>query len=74
MALGFATRKVPPSELLDTAFAFARKMTAKNPFGLRLTKEALNANLGAASLEQALHVENRNQSFLIAALKAKQGI
>ena len=44
-------------------------MTAKNPLGLRMTKEAINQNLGVSSLEQALHLENRNQSFLITAMK-----
>ena len=34
-----------------------------------MTKEAINQNLGVGSLEQALHLENRNQSFLIAAMK-----
>lgn len=47
----------------------AGKMAAKNPMGLRMTKEAINQNLGVGSLEQALHLENRNQSFLITAMK-----
>jgi hypothetical protein len=34
-----------------------------------MTKEAINQNLGLPSLEQALHLENRNQAFLIAAMK-----
>ena len=33
------------------------------------TKEAINQNLGVGSLEQALHLENRNQAFLIADMK-----
>lgn len=32
--------------------------------------EAINMNLGVATLEQALQVENRNQAFMITALKA----
>ena len=69
MSLGFASRMVEKDVLLDTAFEIARKMVEKNPLGLRMTKEAINQNLDAGSMEQALHLENRNQSFLIAGLK-----
>lgn len=34
----------------------ARTMNEKNPMGLRLTKEAVNMNLDAGGLEQALLV------------------
>jgi enoyl-CoA hydratase/carnithine racemase len=70
MGLGFASRMVPKENLMDTAFEIAGKMVTKNPTGLLMTKEAINQNLGVASLEQALHFENRNQAFLIAAMKA----
>jgi enoyl-CoA hydratase/carnithine racemase len=62
MALGLASRLVPFEELASTAHALAADMASKNPLGLRLTKEAINQNLSAASLEQALHLENRNQA------------
>ena len=42
-------------------------MAAKNPLGLRMTKEAINQNLDAAGLEMALHMENRNQLACILA-------
>ena len=67
--LGFASRIVEKEELVESALEMAAKMAAKNPLGLRMTKEAINQNLGVGSLEQALHLENRNQSFLIAAMK-----
>ena len=67
--LGFASRMVEKENLLETAFEIAEKMASKNPLGLKMTKEAINQNLNAGSLEQALHVENRNQSFLIASMK-----
>ena len=51
------------------AFEISATMAEKNPLGLRMTKEAINQNLGVGSLEQALHLENRNQAFLIAAMK-----
>ncbi len=69
LALGFASRVVPREKLMDEAGACARSMTAKNPVGLWMTKEAINQNLDGASLEQALHLENRNQAFMITAMK-----
>jgi enoyl-CoA hydratase/carnithine racemase len=54
---------------MEAAFEMAAKMVEKNPLGLRMTKEAINQNLGVGSLEQALHLENRNQAFLIAGMK-----
>jgi len=67
--LGFASRIVEREGLMEAAFEMAAKMVEKNPLGLRMTKEAINQNLGVGSLEQALHLENRNQAFLIAAMK-----
>ena len=67
--LGFASRIVEREVLMEAAFKMAAKMVEKNPLGLRMTKEAINQNLGVGSLEQALHLEYRNQAFLIAAMK-----
>lgn len=69
MQLGFASRMVPREELMGVSYEIANKMVSKNPLGLSMTKEAINLNLNASSLEQALHVENRNQTLLIAAMK-----
>ncbi len=64
--LGLASRVVEEGVLLDTAMELARTMNEKNPMGLRLTKEAINVNLDTGGLEQALHVEDRNQTLLVA--------
>ncbi|MBU2644544.1 enoyl-CoA hydratase/isomerase family protein [bacterium] len=72
VALGFVSRVVPRDRLLETALELAGKMTGKSRLGLKMTKEAINQNLGVTSLEQALHLENRNQSFMIAGLKISQ--
>lgn len=45
------------------AMEMARTMLTKSPMGLRLTKEVLNQNLNAPSLEAAIELENRNQSM-----------
>jgi enoyl-CoA hydratase/carnithine racemase len=65
MQLGFASRLVDRDKLLETALDLARTMNSKNPMGLRLTKEAINVNLDANGLEQALQLEDRNQILLV---------
>jgi enoyl-CoA hydratase/carnithine racemase len=67
--LGFVSRIVEREKLMETAYEIANKMVSKNPVGLWMTKEAINMNLDGASLEQALHLENRNQAFMITAMK-----
>ncbi len=67
--LGFVSRIVEKDKLMDTAREIANKMVSKDPVGLWMTKEAINMNLDGASLEQALHLENRNQAFMITAMK-----
>ncbi|MEW6263121.1 MAG: enoyl-CoA hydratase-related protein [Thermodesulfobacteriota bacterium] len=60
---GLINRLVEDEALLETAFQTARMMLTKSPMGLRQTKEALNQNLTAPSLEAAIELENRNQSI-----------
>lgn len=64
--IGMVSQIVPEDKLLAKAQEMAQQMLSKNPLGLRLTKEVLNNNLGAPSLEGAIEVENRNQSLLCA--------
>ncbi len=66
MALGLVSRVVERDKLMETALDLASTMNTKNPMGLRLTKEAINMNLDAGGLEQALNMENRNQILLVA--------
>ena len=65
MALGLASRMVPREELMSTALDLARTMNSKNPMGIHLTKEAINVNLDAGGLEEALLMEDRNQTLLL---------
>lgn len=65
MGLGLVSRVVEREELPETALELAGIMAGKNPMGLRLTKEAINMNLDAGGLEQALQVEDRNQALLV---------
>ena len=61
--IGLINRLAPGDTLLEAAMETGRRMLAKSPVGLRLTKEALNANMDAPSLEAAIELENRNQSI-----------
>ncbi len=56
------SRVVPDNEILEEALKIANNMLGKSVLGLRLTKEALNLNLDAPSLEAAIELENRTQN------------
>ncbi len=62
--IGMVSRLAQSAEMLmEEAMQVARAMLGKSPVGLRLTKETLNLNLNAPSLEAAIELENRNQSM-----------
>jgi len=61
--IGLVSRVVAGERLGEVAMELARRMLAKSPMGLRLTKEAMDQNLTAPSLEAAIELENRNQSM-----------
>ena len=67
--MGMVSRVVPREDLLNEAMELAGRMCRKNPLGLRLTKEAINCNLDAAGLEQALNIEDRNQALCLATMR-----
>jgi enoyl-CoA hydratase/carnithine racemase len=64
LACGLVSAIVPADELLDTALALADEMLLTSPMGLRLTKDALNLNVDAASMEHAFAIEDRQQVLL----------
>ena len=49
---------------MEVALKMAAAMLDKTPLGLRLTKKNLNQNQNASSFENAIELENRNQSIL----------
>lgn len=63
LRIGLVNRVCEPAELITTALEMAAAITANSPFGVRLTKQVVRANLGAASLELAVELENRNQAL-----------
>lgn len=72
-SLGLVSRVVELDQLLDSAIGLAKEINGKNPMGLRLTKEAINMNLDTGGLEQALQLEDRNQTLLLARGMAEKG-
>lgn len=65
--IGLVNHVVPAGKLMTRAKEIAGKMLAKSPLGLKLTKEVANQNIGSASLESALYMEDRNQVLCLAA-------
>jgi enoyl-CoA hydratase len=69
--MGLVQRIHDGDDLLDEAMELARKLSTKSPLGLRLTKEAIDRNVGGTTLEDALKLEDRNQAMCIAQLSAQ---
>jgi enoyl-CoA hydratase/carnithine racemase len=63
--IGLANHLYEKEDLITQARAFSQNLAYKSPFALHLTKEALNAGLNAASMDEALMMENRNQSYML---------
>ncbi len=70
LRIGFIQEVLESDKLRDSALALAKNMAGKSPLGLRLTKEALDRNAGAMSLEDAIRLEDRNQALCISHLAA----
>ena len=60
-AIGLVNRIVQPDQLLPSAFELAERIASNSPYGVRLSKRVLQANVDAPSLEAALELENRGQ-------------
>jgi enoyl-CoA hydratase len=66
LRIGLVNQVCEPEELLDRALELAAQIGRNSPFGVRLTKQVIQANLGAATLEQGIELENRNQALTAA--------
>jgi len=64
---GFVNRLVEPAEgsVVETATELARSIAANPAFGVRLTKEMLRTTGTAASLREAVLLENRTQVLAV---------
>jgi len=63
--LGLLSRIVPEAELLEAGITLADEMVSNSPYGLMLTKQALNINIDAPSFDAAVALEDRQQVMLI---------
>jgi enoyl-CoA hydratase/carnithine racemase len=61
LRMGLVSEIVPEDKLLETGMALAADMLKTAPKGLRITKETLNAEIDALSLDAALTLEDRQQ-------------
>lgn len=74
LACGLLSRVVAPAEILDAGLALATEMAANAPMGLRLTKDAINRNLDARSLSDAMAVEDRQQVMMLMSEDFSEGV
>ena len=72
--LGLVSEVVADDRLEETARALAEEMLATTPIGLRLTKECLQHAVDAASLEQAIAMEDRNQALCVQTADFREGV
>jgi enoyl-CoA hydratase/carnithine racemase len=61
--IGLVNRVVPAEDLLASALETAELIAANSPLGVRLTKQVVQVNVDAPSLEAAVELENRNQTL-----------
>ncbi len=73
VSLGLVSKIVEREKLQGAAMEYAKTLMSKNHMGLRLTKEAVNMNIDAGGLEQALNIEDRNQTLLSVGTFLKSG-
>lgn len=69
---GFVSAIVEEADLLASAMALADEMLAASPHGLRLTKQAIEINTDAQSMEAAMAIEDRQQALLSVTLDAEE--
>jgi enoyl-CoA hydratase/carnithine racemase len=65
LRMGLVSEVVAEEMLLETGLGLAEDMLKTAPMGLRMTKEALNSEIDAPSLDAALAIEDRQQVILI---------
>jgi enoyl-CoA hydratase/carnithine racemase len=61
--IGLVNRIVAPDDLLREAITLGETINTNSPLGVRLTKQVIQINVDAPSLEAAVEMENRNQTL-----------
>ncbi|MFW9821515.1 MAG: enoyl-CoA hydratase/isomerase family protein [Candidatus Thorarchaeota archaeon] len=72
--IGLVSRIVPDNKILSEALKIAHEIITKSPIGVRFTKEAINMNVDAPSLEAATMLENKTQVICINADDMLEGV
>jgi enoyl-CoA hydratase len=73
LRIGMVQAVFEKEKLMDEAMKLANTMASKSPLGLRLTKEAIDRNIGCATLEDAVKLEDRNQAMCISQMTSGGG-
>jgi len=73
-AMGLVSEAVDPGELEERGRAIAGEILANSPVGVRLTKECLNMNVDAGSLEAAIALEDRQQILTSTTGDMREGV
>ncbi len=63
--MGLISEIVPGDKLTETVMKIGETMCTKSPLGIRVTKEAINMNVDAGSIDEAIKLEDRNQTVTI---------
>lgn len=74
LKVGLVSDVVPEAELEARGQAMVEAILANSPLGVRLTKEALNMNIDAQSLEAAIALEDRQQILCAQTADMREGI
>jgi enoyl-CoA hydratase/carnithine racemase len=74
LRMGLVSEIVAQDRLLDAGLELAQDMLKTAPMGLRLTKDALNVEIDAPSLEAALAIEDRQQVILLETEDHKEAV
>ena len=72
--IGLVSRVVADEKLLEEAISVAKQILGKSPMGIRFTKDALNVNVDAQSLEAAIKLENRSQVICLNTKDLLEGV
>jgi enoyl-CoA hydratase/carnithine racemase len=65
LRIGLVTDVSEPEALMDKALDLAELICRNSPVGVRLTKQVVQLNVDAPSLEAAIALENRNQVLAV---------
>ena len=74
LKVGLVSDVVPEADLEARGQAMVEAILANSPLGVRLTKEALNMNIDAQSLEAAIALEDRQQILCAQTDDMREGI